>query len=137
MENLYQIPRKGSSTKEERELFWRQVLEEQKKSGLSGSKFCQQHHLSFSTFKNRKYRLQELDAEDSCDESAKDKDHEENHAKPHFVPLHIISDNQATEDTKFSKIKIIFRNGHVIEFSIQKMGNALHEIIAEVSRLPC
>ena len=58
--------------------------------------------------------------------------------KIHFIPLQAIVDEQAQtiEDIGFIT-KLIFRNGHTIEFSLPKTGNALREIIKEVSQLPC
>ena len=139
MKNLYQMPQKGRSTKQERESFWRRIIAEQKASGMSALKFCRQNQISVSTFKNRKYRLQKLASPKAYDKSARNSDGGGD--KPRFVPLQIIEeigkDEQALENVKDAKVKIIFSNGHAVEFPFLAAENILPAIITQVSRLSC
>lgn len=138
MNSAYEILKTGHSTKREREEFWRHVIEEQKSGGISILKFCQRHQIPFATFKYMKYVVKAKVAKDICgtNESINNTG-----KKASFVPVHIvegIADNiLVTDIAKDAKIKIIFKNKHIIEFLPPITEGMLFSIIKQISQLPC
>jgi len=135
MEKTYEIPQKGHSTKKEREIFWRGIIEDQRASGMSIKKFCQHYHIPFAALKYRRYRVKpnakSLDFSNREDCGSKDE------GTLRFMPVQLNSKNIVTplNDCEMP-IKIFFRNGHYVEIASAK-GNELSKIISLVSRLSC
>lgn len=137
MGKSYQIPKKGSA-KLLRDCFWNRVVDDQARSGMSGKKFCQQHQLPFSTFKNKKYGKQPMQKNDVSGEVST-KGNPEGFG---FIPVHI-ADGVEERQSKFSQgvedfmVKIYFRNGHAVEFSLLPKEDLLHVLIKQVAELKC
>jgi len=135
MEKTYEIPRKGKSTKKEREYFWNQVVEDQRTSGMSIKKFCQHYQIPFTALKYRRYRVKPNAK--SLDSSNGENDGKKDDGPPRFISVQLNSKNIITplNDCEMP-IKIFFRNGHYVEIALAK-GNELSKIISLVSRLSC
>lgn len=137
MENLYQLPTKGCSTKKERDLFWHRVIANQKTSGLTMVKFCQQHQISVSAFKKRKYKLQEKEIKNFCNKA----DSNIKAKGANFIPVNIIdaiaSNNPPITESAQIQIKICLKNGYVLEILLPAKEDLLLGIIMQVSRLSC
>ena len=139
MENSYQIPKRGSSTKQERDFFWHRIIEEQKASGISAPKYCQQHQIPFSAFRNRQHRLRVKEKQSVCDNNERSIANTVGESK--FIQVQVadkVTDAaSASKDFEYAKIKIIFKNCNVIELSLSATVEYLLAIIAQVSRTLC
>lgn len=144
MENLYQIPARGSCSMAERERLWKQIIADQERSGLKMTRFCQKHQLTISTFKQWKYRLQkdseQFDKNDVLEDAHVSKSTTE------FIPLQVTTNNFATTENgneaqgqaeSETEIKIIFRNGHSIIIPLAVSAEVLSSLIYQIAKLPC
>jgi hypothetical protein len=121
MEPIYQIPQKFSDDVEQKN-FWLKLIVDQKASGLSIKKFCEQHQISFSTFSYWKYRKNKPGSSVNNNISiskAKNKQADKDIAK--FIPIQVTTGvpparnhQEAVVDCRDRKIEIAFKNGHKI-----------------------
>jgi len=141
MEQTYEIPTTGHSSKKERDIFWERTIAEQKLSGISATKFCQQHQIPFSIFKNRQYRLRLKERRKACGKQVKNTESETAQANG-FVQMQIaevscVSEHLSLPYEQSADIKIIFKNCPAIEITLQAKQEFLAAIIEQVSKLPC
>ncbi len=144
MENLYQIPPRGSCSTTERERLWKQIIADQERSGLKMTRFCQKHQLTISTFKQWKYRFQKDD--EQFDKNNNTEDTQVSKLTTEFIPLQIAGNSFATTEDgneaqgktgSETEIKIIFRNGHSIIMPLVVSAEVLPSLIHQVAKLPC
>ena len=139
MDDTYDIPKRGNSTKKERNFFWHRVIEDQKASGISAPKYCQKHQIPFSAFRNRLHRLRVKEKQNACSNNA------ENITsaieKSGFIQVQVTDEGtkaiQVPNSIEYAKIKILFKNCNVMEFSLPATAECLSEIIAQVSQASC
>lgn len=144
MENLYQIPPRGSCSTAERERLWKQIIADQKRSGLKMTRFCQKHQLTISTFKQWKYRFQKNS--EQFDKNNNTEDTQVSKSTTEFIPLQVASNSFAAigngseaqgKAELETEIKIIFRNGHSIIIPLAVSAEVSSSLIYQIAKLPC
>lgn len=140
MEQSYEIPTASHSTKKERNIFWDRIIAEQKASGISAPRFCQQHQIPFTMFRNRQYRFRQMEKQKACDKQTKDTNSGVANRNG-FVPIQITEELPHApllpQDEHYIDIKVTFKNGHVIEITLPSKQEYFMVMIDKVSKLPC
>jgi len=157
MEKTYQIPARGSCSPRERQGLWQQIIADQESSGLKMTRFCEEHQLNLSTFKQWKYFLQQDnkkrdDRNHECKIDKEERKEQNGKLTTRFVPLQITANNLLTDEhseDKNNKVKaegviesvtrmeIVFKNGHSIIMPSIVTAEELMVLIEQVAKLAC
>ena len=136
MENLYQIPPRGSCSLEERTFFWQKIIAEQIASGMKMTKFCRQHQLSVSALKRWKRNLQSGKEHVTVSATTRQKI-KAAATEISFIPLQVTQNNLAQKEKGQMEVNIRFKNGHSIIVSAADIHKIMPLVIEQVSELPC